>query len=67
MYGVKAPEGWFCDHCAVSKGHRLPYSNSLPKATFPLEVVHSDLSGKISVASEGGGHYYFKLTDAYTN
>jgi hypothetical protein len=65
MFGIKAPK-IKCDACSLSKSHRLVFPSHLPEATHPLELVHMDLSGKITPASCGGGYYYFKITDWFT-
>ncbi|MBW0465843.1 hypothetical protein O181_005558 [Austropuccinia psidii MF-1] len=65
MYpGVKIPE--FCEACALSKSKQLPYKGTLPRANAPGHTIHSDLSGKISPPSIGGGNYYPKLTDDFS-
>ncbi|MBW0541438.1 hypothetical protein O181_081153, partial [Austropuccinia psidii MF-1] len=65
MYpGVKIPE--FCEACALSKSKQLPYKGTLRRAITPGHTVHSDLSGKISPPSIGGGNYYLKLTDDFS-
>ncbi|MBW0546349.1 hypothetical protein O181_086064 [Austropuccinia psidii MF-1] len=49
-----------CDACALSKSKQLPRQNT------PGHTVHSDLSGKISPSTIGGGNYYLKLTDHFS-
>ncbi|MBW0501109.1 hypothetical protein O181_040824 [Austropuccinia psidii MF-1] len=56
-----------CEACALSKSHRLPYSGVLPTAVKPLEFIHMDLSGRISLPTIGGAQYYFKITDQFTS
>ncbi|MBW0553552.1 hypothetical protein O181_093267 [Austropuccinia psidii MF-1] len=59
MYpGVKIPE--LCEACALSKLKQLPQVNA------PGHTIHSDLSGKISPPSIGGGNDYLKLTDKFS-
>lgn len=55
-----------CSTCILSKHHRLPFPGKLPRPSCLLEVIHSDLSGRISPASVNGYRYYFKLTDGYS-
>ncbi|PLW08754.1 hypothetical protein PCANC_21880 [Puccinia coronata f. sp. avenae] len=56
-----------CEECHLSKSHRLPYSNSLPKSSHVLEFVHMDLSGRISPSTNDGYEYYFKITDQFSS
>ncbi|MBW0585008.1 hypothetical protein O181_124723 [Austropuccinia psidii MF-1] len=56
----------FCDTCALSKSHQQPYKGKLPCAPYVGHTVHSDLSGKISPPSIGGGNYYLKMTNDYS-
>lgn len=55
-----------CNTCMLSKHHRLPFSGKIPRPTNLLEVIHSDLSGRISPPSLNGGRYYLKLTDGFS-
>ncbi|MBW0558057.1 hypothetical protein O181_097772 [Austropuccinia psidii MF-1] len=52
-----------CEACALSKSKQLPYKGKLPLQNTPGHTVHSDLSGKISPSTIGGGNHYLKLTD----
>ncbi|MBW0467493.1 hypothetical protein O181_007208 [Austropuccinia psidii MF-1] len=56
----------FCEACALSKSKQLPYKGTLPRQNTPGHTVHSDLWGKISPLSIGGGNYYLKLTDDFS-
>ncbi|MBW0488791.1 hypothetical protein O181_028506 [Austropuccinia psidii MF-1] len=58
---VKNPP--FFKACAVGKSHQLPYKGKLGKAPYAGHTVHSDLSGKISPVTIGGGQYYLKFTN----
>lgn len=55
-----------CTTCMLSKHHHLPFPGKIPRPTGLLEVVHSDLSGRISPPSLNGGRYYLKLTDGFS-
>ena len=57
----------FCGTYALSKSHRHPFMGSLPRPSFPLDVIHSDLSGKISPPTISGYQYYMKITDGCTS
>ncbi|KAI7932968.1 hypothetical protein MJO28_017896 [Puccinia striiformis f. sp. tritici] len=56
-----------CEECSLSKSHRLPYFNSLPKSTHCLEFIHMDLSGRINPPTMEGYQYYFKITDQFSS
>ncbi|MBW0500807.1 hypothetical protein O181_040522 [Austropuccinia psidii MF-1] len=43
-----------CESCSVAKSHPLPFSGTLPTPLNVLDVVHMDLCGPISPASQGG-------------
>ncbi|KAG0149326.1 hypothetical protein CROQUDRAFT_89417 [Cronartium quercuum f. sp. fusiforme G11] len=45
-----------CSVCMYSKHHRLPFSGKVPRPSGPLEVVHSDLSGRISPVTMVDGY-----------
>jgi hypothetical protein len=46
-----------CKACVLSKSHRLSFSSSLPQATWPLEYVFMDLSGRINPPTFGKKEY----------
>ena len=61
----QAPE--FCEPCARGKSHRLPFKRKSERRTRqPLELVHSDMCGKIGTKSLSGGEYFVSLIDDYT-
>ena len=46
----------FCECCIQGKSHRLPFqSSTTKKSNHPLDLVHSDVCGKIETKSLGGG------------
>jgi len=57
----------FCEHCIVSKQTRKP--SSLPathRGKEPLDLVHSDLAGRMSLPSVGGSKYFVLFIDDYS-
>ena len=56
----------FCDDCADSKNHRQKFSGEGRRRTEVLELVHSDVCGKMSVTSNGGGYYFLTFIDDST-
>lgn len=62
--GVTPPT--LCKPCILAKHHCLPYKGKFKRATERLEMVHSDLSGRITPPTLSGRRYYFKLTNSST-
>jgi hypothetical protein len=46
--------------------HRLPFSGFFPGASKPLECIHIDLCGPITLASCGGNQYFLKIIDGFS-
>ncbi|MBW0540376.1 hypothetical protein O181_080091 [Austropuccinia psidii MF-1] len=42
--------------CSISKAHRLPFQGKLPDALFPLDVIHMDVCGPITLANHAGNN-----------
>ena len=60
-------ESSFCESCVEGKSHRLPFQHSTGKRTdHPLELIHSDVCGKIGTRSLGGGEYFVTFVDDHT-
>ena len=60
-------ESSFCESCVKGKSHRLPFQQSTTKrADHPLELIHSDVCGKIGTRSLGGGEYFVTFVDDHT-
>ena len=53
----------FCECCIGGKQHRTPFVSSSTEATELLELIHSDVCGKISEKSIGGAQYFLTFTD----
>ena len=57
----------FCKPCVKGKTHRLAFqSSSTKRADHPLELIHSDVCGKIGAKSLGGGEYFVTFIDDHT-
>ena len=56
----------FCKSCIGGKHHRSSFETSKSRATEPLELVHSDVCGKMSEKSIGGAEYILTFTDDKT-
>ena len=60
-------ESGFCESCVEGKSHWLPFQQSTGKrANHPLELIHSDVCGKIGTQSLGGGEYFVTFVDDHT-
>src|SRR5262249_5134270 len=55
-----------CETCELAKSKRHISRIPATRTITPLQLVHSDLSGKFSVPSFGGSHYYIIFIDDYT-
>ena len=64
-YDVKKSIG-FCETSVGGKHHRAPFMTSTTKTTIPLELVHSDVCGKMQQRSLGGAEYFLIFTDDHT-
>ena len=53
----------FCESCIGGKQHRTPFGASERQTCDLLELVHSDVCGKISESSIGGAQYFLTFTD----
>ena len=57
----------FCEPCIQGKSHRLPFqSSTMKRSNHPLDMVHSDVCGKIGTISLGGGEYFVTFLDHHT-
>jgi hypothetical protein len=56
----------FCKHCTQGKMTQLPFSHSNTIASFPLEIVYSDVWGPAPISSINGFRYYVSFIDAYS-
>ena len=60
-------EDFFCDSCCEGKIHKQPFVKlETRKKRQPLELIHSDVCGKITPSSTGGGQYFLTLIDDST-
>ena len=55
-----------CRACLAGKICRRPHQGHLPRASYPLGLVHADLQGPFDVESNDGYNYSLLLTDDYT-
>ena len=68
--GLKGPLSGqlkFCDTCAQGKPATKPFTGTRPRATQPLEHVHSNVCGPIMPISTDGYRYFVTFIDDYTH
>jgi hypothetical protein len=56
----------FCETCTGGKLHRSRFETSKSQTKEPLELVHSDVCGKMKEKSLGGAEYFLTFTDNHT-
>ena len=57
----------FCESCVQGKSHRLPFQqSSVERTSNPLELIHSDVCGKVRTQSLGSGEYFVTVLDDHT-
>jgi len=67
LEGVEAMAGNFtCDICNLGKQPRQQHPPMEARATFPLEIIHSDVCGPMPVSSPSGSRYFVVFKDEYT-
>ena len=54
-----------CFDCKIAKLNRKPHNGETPKATLPIEVIHSDVIGPLH-KSFNGKRYILTFIDEYT-
>ena len=71
--GITVPSSEFvsagqslCEPCVQAKQPRAPFPNSTSVSTRPLQLVHMDVCGPMSVASLGGSLYFATFLDDYS-
>ncbi len=57
----------FCESCVSGKIYRSPFPSGQERASELLELVHSDVCGKMSTPSEGQAEYFLILIDDKTH
>ena len=62
-----ASDADICESCIKGKLHRTPFpSTGGKRADAPLELVHTDVCGKINTRSLGGAEYFLTFIDDHT-
>ena len=65
LHGLKSVNLPFCEHCVISKQHRLKFDRSTAKSKHILNLIHSDVweSPEFSL---GGAKYFVSFIDDYS-
>ncbi len=57
----------FCKPCTIGKHHRTAFPvGGSTRAEKPLDLVHSDVCGKLNVKSVGGAEYFLTYIDDFS-
>ena len=56
----------FCEPCTTGKLHRSPFLAGSTRAEEPLQLVHTDLCGKMNSKSLGDAEYFLTFIDDYS-
>ncbi|KAH9667565.1 retrovirus-related pol polyprotein from transposon TNT 1-94-like protein [Citrus sinensis] len=63
--GLKSISLPFCEHCVISKQHRLKFSRSIVRSKCILDLIHSDVWESPDI-SMGGAKYMVTFIDDYS-
>ncbi|KAH9651790.1 hypothetical protein KPL70_026888 [Citrus sinensis] len=63
--GFKSVSLPFCEHCVISKQHRLKFSRSIARSKCILDLIHSDVWESPDI-SMGGAKYMVTFIDDYS-
>lgn len=55
-----------CKSCVEGKNHQQLFQHSTERTTQPLELIDSDVCGKIGMPSLSGGEYFVTFMNDYT-
>lgn len=66
VLNIKVKQDTQCVVCSKGKHARKPFKETGTRANKPLEIVHSDVCGPMSVNSLGGHRYYVSFIDDFT-
>ena len=53
-----------CEHCLLGRSTRKPFGKAT--RTSPLELIHSNICGPMSVRARHGATYFITFIDDYT-
>ena len=56
----------FCQACQYGKSNSLPYKTNESRASFPLEIIHTDIWGPAPVMSNTNFRFYIHFIDDHS-
>jgi hypothetical protein len=56
-----------CEPCLEGRQHRSPFPVGTGRAAAPLDLVHSDVCGKVGSTSLSGSKYFVTFIDSYSH
>lgn len=56
-----------CEPCLKGRQHRSPFPVGTKRASGPLDLVHSDVCGKVGSPSLSGSEYFVTFIDSYSH
>ena len=55
-----------CESCLSGKTTKLPFKGKGERANGPLDLIHSDVCGPMSIHARGGFIYFITFIDDYS-
>ena len=52
-----------CEPCLMGKMTKTPFFRTMERATYLLEIIHTDVSGPMSVEARGAYRYFLTFPD----
>ena len=52
-----------CEPCLMGKMTKTPFSGTMERATNLLQIIHTDVSGPMSIEARGGYRYFLTFTN----
>src|SRR5277367_6367133 len=65
IHSTSAPDP-ICEPCLAGKMHANPFPSSDHRATTPLELIHTDVHGPVSICTHSGFRYWVMFIDDCT-
>ena len=56
-----------CEPCMEGRQHRTPFPVGTGRAAGPLDLVHSNVCGKVGSPSLSGSEYFVTFIDSYSH
>ena len=52
-----------CEPCLMGKMTKMPFSGTMERATDLLEIIHTDVCGRMNIDARSRYHYFLTFTD----